>query len=252
MGTAFGDWDNDGWLDLVVTNFVDQVNTLFRNNRDGFFADVSVSSRTGPVSYPYVGWGTEFFDHDHDGLLDLFVANGHLQDNLAELGQVGELKQRNFLFRNAGDGTFTEMSARLGPAMGLANAARGAAFADYDLDGDIDVLVTTWNGPARLLRNDGGNRGNWLAVQLVGARRADAIGARVTIRLGETLERRDVRSGSGYLSQNELKLHFGLGERTTVDRLEVLWPGGRLQVLEKIPANQTLRVTEEKGARGQP
>ena len=252
MGTAFGDWDNDGWLDLVVTNFVDQMNTLYHNERNGFFADVSASSRTGPVSYPYVGWGTGFFDHDNDGYLDLFVANGHIQDNLTELGQRGTYGQLNFLFRNAGDGTFTEMSSQLGPGMRLEDVSRGAAFADYDLDGDIDILVTNLNGPVRLLRNDGGNRHNWLAVKLVGARHSDAIGARVTVHIGNALQMREVTSGSGYLSQSDFKLLFGLGERTSVDRMDIRWPGGQKQTLERIRANQTITVREEKGTRGQP
>jgi len=252
MGTAFGDLDNDGWLDLVVTNFVRQGNSLWRNERNGFFSDVSASSKTGPVSYPYIGWGTEFFDYDNDGYLDLFLANGHIQDNLVELGQEGMYGQRNCLFHNTGDGTFTEMSSQLGPGMRLEEASRGAAFADYDLDGDIDILVTNLNGPARLLRNDGGNRKNWLAVRLIGAGRADAIGARVTVRLGESLQMREVRSGSGYLSQNDLHLLFGLSDRTTVDRVEIRWPGGKKQTLDRVPANQTITVTEENGSKGQP
>jgi hypothetical protein len=245
MGTAFGDWNNDGWLDLIVTNYAKQMNSLYRNDGDGFFTDLSTSSRTGAVSYPEVGWGTEFFDYDNDGWLDIFVANGHLHDNLADLGQEGTYGQRNFLFKNRRDGTFDEISNHLGPSMRLEEVSRGAAFADYDLDGDVDILVTNSHGPPRLLRNDGGNRGHWLAILLAPANgHADAIGARVIARVGNTMQLREVRSGSGYLSQNELKMIFGLGDSTAVDRLEIAWPSGRKQVLEHVPANQTLTVRE--------
>lgn len=247
MGTTFGDWDNDGWLDLTVTNYEKQTNTLYRNDRDGYFSDVTTSSKTGPATFPMVGWATELIDHDNDGYLDLFVANGHLHDNVVELGQEGTYGQRNFFFVNQRDGTFSERSSELGPGMRLEDVSRGAAFADYDLDGDIDILVTNSNGPARLLRNDGGNRNNWLAVKVTGSKgRGDAIGARVTARIGESLQVREVRSGSGYLSQNELKVMFGLGDRTSVDSLEIRWPSGRTQRLEGIPANQTITVVEGK------
>ncbi len=247
MGATFGDWNNDGWLDLTVTNYAKQSNTLYRNDGGNFFSDVTTSSKTGSVTYPYVGWATEFIDPDNDGSLDLFVANGHLHDNLSEIGQEGTYGQRNLLFRNNGDGTFADISAELGPGFRFQDVSRGAAFADYDLDGDIDILVTNSNGPPRLLRNDGGNRKNWLAVKLIGrAGRSDAIGARVTARVGKLTQTREIRSGSGYLSQSELKVLFGLGDWKTVDRLEIRWPSGRAQGLDAIAANQTVTVTEAR------
>ena len=149
------------------------------------------------------------------------------------------------------DGTFGEISSRLGPGMRLEDVSRGAAFADYDLDGDIDILVTNSGGPPRLLRNDGGNWNNWLALRLIGKQSTtDAIGTRVTVRLGELAQIREVRSGSGYLSQNELRLVFGLGERTTVDAVEIRWPRGGKQRLEGVSANQIVTVTEGEDSRG--
>ena len=248
MGTAFGDWDNDGWLDLIVTNYADQANTLYRNDQASFFTDVSTASKTAFVSYPYLGWATEFIDYDNDGFLDLFVANGHLHDNLKEMGQDGTYAQRNFLFRNNRDSTFTEISNQLGPGMRLADVSRGAAFADYDLDGDIDMVVTNSNSPPRLLRNDGVKENNWLAVTLIGANGAtDAIGSRVTVNMGESSQMKEVRSGSGYLSQNELKLLFGLGGRTTVSRIEIQWQDGAEQHLKNIDANQSIIITKGAG-----
>jgi hypothetical protein len=244
MGTAFGDWNDDGWLDLIVTNFANQTNTLYLNDRNGFFSDVTLASKTGHVSYPFLGWAVEFLDFDNDSYLDFYVANGHLQDNLAELGQEGSYRQRNLLFRNDRDGTFSEISRELGPAMGVETVGRGAAFADFDLDGDTDILVTTSNGPPRLLRNDGGNRNHWLAVRLFRAGAAEGIGARLTAQVGNRSLRRDVRSGSGYLSQNEFKLLFGLGGQTSVDRIEILWPRGGKQVLEKVAADRTITIRE--------
>ena len=248
MGTAFGDLDNDGWLDLIVTNYQDQANTLYHNDQNGFFTDVSTVSKTGAVSFPYLGWAAEFIDYDNDGWQDIFVANGHVHDNLEEIGQAGTYGQRNLLFRNTCDNTFTEISNQLGAGMHLKDVSRGGAFADYDLDGDIDILVTNSNSPPRLLRNDGGNQNNWLVVKLNGTGGStDGIGARVTVRGGGVSQTKEVRSGSGYLSQNELKLHFGLGDSTTVESIEIRWPGDRKQQVEDIPANQSIVITEAAG-----
>ena len=248
MGTAFGDLDNDGWLDLIVTNYQDQANTLYHNDRNGFFTDVSTASKTGAVSFPYLGWATEFIDYDNDGWQDLFVANGHVHDNLEEIGEAGTYGQRNLLFRNNCDSTFTEISNQLGAGMHLEDVSRGGAFADFDLDGDIDILVTNSNSPPRLLRNEGGNKNNWLAVKLNGTTGSrDAIGARVTVRAEGVSQTKEVQSGTGYLSQNELKLYFGLGDSTTIELIEIRWPGGGKQQVKNIAANQSIVITEDGG-----
>jgi hypothetical protein len=245
MGTAFGDWNNDGWLDLTVTNYAQQTNTLYHNDADGFFTDATATTKTAQLTYPYLGWATAFIDYDNDGYQDLFVANGHLHENLAELGQQGTYGQRNLLFRNNYNGTFTEVSETLGPGMKLEDVSRGATFADYDSDGDIDIVVTNANTAPRLLRNDGGNQKNYLQIRLVGTRgTTDAIGARVKITTGDLTQTREVRSGDGYLSQRDLTLHFGVADYAQIDRVEIQWQSGTKQRIKSVPANQMLSLEE--------
>ena len=245
MGTTFGDWNNDGWFDLTVTNYAQQTNTLYHNDADGFFTDATATTKTAQLTYPYLGWATAFIDYDNDGYQDLFVANGHLHENLAELGQEGTYGQRNLLFRNNSNGTFTEISETLGPGMKLTDVSRGATFADYDLDGDIDIVVTNSNTAPRLLRNDGGNRKNWLQIRLTATNGStDAIGARVKITTGTLTQTREVRSGDGYLSQQDLTLHFGIGDYEQVDSIEVQWQTGAKQLIGSVPANQVLSLEE--------
>ena len=245
MGTTFGDWNNDGWFDLTVTNYAQQTNTLYHNDADGFFTDATTTTKTAQRTYPYLGWATAFIDYDNDGYQDLFVANGHLHENLAELGQEGTYGQRNLLFRNNSNGTFTEISETLGPGMKLTDVSRGATFADYDLDGDIDIVVTNSNTAPRLLRNDGGNRKNWLQIRLTATNGStDAIGARVKITTGKLTQTREVRSGDGYLSQQDITLHFGIGDSEQVDSIEVQWQTGAKQLIGSVPANQMLSLEE--------
>ena len=245
MGTAFGDWNNDGWLDLTVTNYAQQTNTLYHNDADGFFTDATATTKTAQLTYPYLGWATAFIDYDNDGYQDLFVANGHLHENLAELGQQGTYGQRNLLFRNNDNGTFTEVSETLGPGMKLADVSRGATFADYDSDGDIDIVVTNSNTAPRLLRNDGGNQKNYLQIRLVATQgTTDAIGARVKITTGDLTQTREVRSGDGYLSQRDLTLHFGVADYVQIDRVEIQWQSGAKQLIKSVPANQVLSLKE--------
>ena len=245
MGTAFGDWNNDGWFDLTVTNYAQQTNTLYHNDADGFFTDATATTKTAQLTYPYLGWATAFIDYDNDGYQDLFVANGHLHENLAELGQQGTYGQRNLLFRNNDNGTFTEVSETLGPGMKLADVSRGATFADYDSDGDIDIVVTNSNTAPRLLRNDGGNQKNYLQIRLVATQgTTDAIGARVKITTGDLTQTREVRSGDGYLSQRDLTLHFGVADYAQIDSVEIQWQSGAKQLIKSVPANQVLSLKE--------
>ena len=245
MGTAFGDWNNDGWLDLTVTNYAQQTNTLYHNDADGFFTDATATTKTAQLTYPYLGWATAFIDYDNDGYQDLFVANGHLHENLAELGQQGTYGQRNLLFRNNDNGTFTEVSETLGPGMQLADVSRGATFADYDSDGDIDIVVTNSNAAPRLLRNDGGNEKNYLQIRLIATQgTTDAIGARVKVTTGELTQTREVRSGDGYLSQRELTLHFGVADYAQIESVEIQWQSGAKQQITSVPANQVLSLKE--------
>ena len=238
MGTAFGDLDNDGWLDLIVTNYADQTNALYRNDGDGFFTDITRMSRIGEISFPYLGWATFFFDYDNDGLQDLYIANGHLHENLAVLGQEGTYPQPDLIFKNNGDRSFTEIADQLGDAY-LPTVSRGAAWADYDLDGDVDMVVTNSNGRPRLLRNDGGNENHWISFSVAGI----AIGTRITVQTSNMLQTKEVGNQSGYLSQSEKHLHFGIGSAKQVDLITVRYPNGKMQQLSQVKTNQTLQVS---------
>ena len=235
MGTAFGDLDNDGWLDLIVTNYADQTNALYRNDGDGFFTDITRMSRTGEISFPYLGWATFFFDYDNDGLQDLYIANGHLHENLAVLGQEGTYPQPDLIFKNNGDRSFTEIADQLGDAY-LPTVSRGAAWADYDLDGDVDMVVTNSNGRSRLLRNDGGHENHWISFSVAGI----AIGTHITVQTSNMLQTKEVGNQSGYLSQSEKHLHFGIGSAKQVDLITVRYPNGKMQQLSQVKTNQTL------------
>jgi hypothetical protein len=230
MGTDWGDFDGDGRLDLIVTNFEAQANTLYRNLGGGFFLDVSFPSGVGEPSLPYVGWAALFADLDLDGRLDFFVANGHVFENAERIQEGSAYAQPSLVHLNLGGGRFS--TQRLGPPAGPPpRVSRGAAAGDYDDDGDIDIAVNNLNAEPFLLRNDtprGARR--WLGLRLIGAGgNRTAIGARATLRAGGALQVREVKSGSGYLSQNDFRLHFGLGEVDRIDSVTVRWPGGAVE-----------------------
>ncbi len=246
MGAAWGDYDNDGLFDLFVTNFADEYNALYKNEGGGFFADVSFAAGIGAAPAELVSWGTGFFDYDNDGDRDLFVANGHTYPQ-ADLPRVNSsYEQANSLFENR-DGRLVEVSAGAGPGFALRRVSRGTSFADYDGDGDIDLFVLNLNGPPTLLRNDGDHDNHYLLVRTVGTKsNRDGIGARVIISVGGQTQHAEVQSGGSYLSHNDLRLHFGLGKAERVDRLEVRWPSGAVQVLSDIAVDQVLTVVEPR------
>ncbi len=243
MGVAVGDYDRDGDLDIFISNFSDEYNVLYRQERPFVFTDVSFASRTAESSFPFVGWGTEFVDFNNNGWLDLFVANGHVYPQVDNVNLGTSYAQRKLLYRNNGDGTFVEAAANHGDALMQPRVSRGAAFGDLDNDGDIDVVVNDLDGFPMILRNDGGNRKNWLRVRLKrdGPNRF-GLGAWVKVQTGEFVQSSEVRSGSSYLSQNDLRLHFGLGDATMVDRVEVHWPDGEVTVRENVEVNRELIV----------
>ena len=247
MGVDFGDYDNDGEFDLFVTNFSYETNTLYRNE-GVFFKDVTAAAGLADPSKRFLGFGTGFLDYDNDGDLDLYVANGHVLDKIALFQSGVEYMQEHQLFRNQGDGRFGEVGAVAGEWFLHKQISRAAAFGDYDGDGDVDVLVANCGGRAKLVRNEGGNRENWLMVQTVGTRsNRDGVGAKVRV-VAEGLEQiRQVRSGSSYLAASDMRLHFGLGFRARADLIEVKWPSGVVQQLEQVAANQVL-VIKEKGS----
>ena len=240
MGVDADDYNGDGHLDIFVTNFSYETNTLYRNNGDGTFTDVSYKARLGEESYLFLGFGTGFFDADNDGHLDIFVANGHIFPNVERTTDVISYKQPNQLFRNQGDGTFAEVQLEEQYAV-----SRGTLFGDYDNDGDTDLLITQLNGTVTLLQNESATSNNWLRLKLIGTRsNRDGIGTRVTLTLGDESQTREVHAGSSYLSSNDPRLLFGLGEQTVVDKLRIHWQSGVAQILEDIEINQELVVTE--------
>ena len=252
MGSAFGDYDNDGYLDLVVSNAAALPVLLYHNERSQFFTDVSYVSGVGAVTLPYFKWAVEFFDYNNDGELDLFVANGHLQENIG-LFSDATYAQADLLFENNGIETgrrhprarFTDISSAVGLTQLAPKVGRAAAFGDYDNDGDIDIFLNNSNQPATLLRNEGGNRNHWITVQAIGP----SIGARITVKAGDLSLIREVRSGASYLSQSDLRVHFGLREHTQVELLEIRWPSGHVKQFFHLKADQILRLEAGHGTR---
>ncbi|MDA0337398.1 MAG: CRTAC1 family protein, partial [bacterium] len=249
MGIAFADFDNDLYVDLFVTNFWEETNTLYHNLEGAFFEDRTFDARLGLESFSFLAWGTEFFDADNDGDRDLFVANGHLfpQLNRANLGV--SYAQPNQLFENSGDGTFEEISGTSGSGLRIKKVSRGAAFGDIDDDGDIDIAVLNLNDTPTLLRNDSGNGNNWLRVRTVGtSSNSDGIGARVTVRAGGRSQLGEVRSGGSYLSHSDRRLHFGLGTAGGVEQVEVRWPSGTVDRFRDMPVNTEFVAVEGSSA----
>ena len=243
MGVDFGDYDHDGLQDIFITHFVDDYNTLYRNLGGGNFRDVSHLAEVAFPSWSYLAWGTGFLDVDNDGWEDLFIANGHLYPQIDRYETGQSFYQRSQLFRNLGNGRFGEATAGLDRVKLW--SSRGAAFADYDNDGDVDVAVNNLDGNPWLLRNDGGSRQRWLSLRLEGARsNRSAVGARVTALTETGVQIREVRGGSSYQSTHDLRVHFGLGKAKRVKTLEVRWPDGSAQKFTGVSGNRRYRLKE--------
>jgi enediyne biosynthesis protein E4 len=248
MGIALGDYLHAGRLSLFVTNFSEEYNTLYRNEGKLTFTDVSYASGTASSSLPYVGWGAGFFDLDNDGWLDLLVVNGHVYPQVDTRDIGTKYRQPKLLYINKRDGTFREASRDVGLALSVPRVSRGASFGDLDNDGDVDIVVGDLDSPPMILRNDGGNRNNWITLELRGARSNRlALGARVKVVAGKLAQVDEVRSGGSYLSQNDLRLHFGLGKAERVDRVEIRWPSGKTEVLQNLAARSFYSVKEGEG-----
>ena len=244
MGVAVGDFDNDGSLDIVRTNFTDQVTSVYRNNSDGTFTDVSLRTGLG-VNTRFLGFGVGLIDYDNDGWKDLFIANGHVYSQLATRNVHVKYQQPALLYRNGGGSRFEDVSDQVGPDLRVPRVGRGCAFGDLDNDGDIDVVINVLDGPPAVLRNDRKNQNSWLMVKCVGTKsNRSAIGARVSISAGGRSQIGEVMSGGSYYSHNDLRLHFGLGSAKTVDTLTITWPSGIIDRLEGIEINNILAVKE--------
>jgi hypothetical protein len=242
MGVAVGDYDHNGRFDIFKTNFADEYSTLYHNDGNNSFTDVSYKAKIGAASLGFVSWGTKFFDYDNDGWADLFIATGHVYP------QLENYRQRKLLFRNNHDGTFTDVAAESGEALMEKRVGRGVAFGDIDNDGDIDIVVADLDGSPQLLRNDGGNANNSVLIKTVGVKsNRDGIGARIKVVAGDLSQIDEVRSGGSYISQSDLRVHFGLEKRTKIDLIEVHWPSGVTDKMKNVNVNKILTVKEGQG-----
>ncbi len=243
MGTEIADYDGDGLPDIFVTNFSEELNTLYRNLGKLLFEDVSERAGLGSGYLP-LGFGTKLFDYDNDGDLDIYVTNGHVIDNVALYHPHLSYRQKDLLYENLG-GRFRDVSASSGPAFRIEHVGRGAAVGDFDNDGDLDIVVTDCGGRPILMRNDGGNRNHWLAVRARGRESNRlGLGARVRVTSGGRVQLREIWSAGSYLSSSDTRLYFGLGRESRASRIEILWPSGKSQILENVPADQILTVDE--------
>jgi hypothetical protein len=251
MGTEFADYDADGKLDLVVTNHEFESTSLFRNDGRGAFVDVTLEAGIGSPTLPFVGFGVAFLDIDNDADLDLSIVNGHVIDNTAMFRAGSTHKQRKLLFQNTNSRRFAEVSRQSGAGFARDDVGRTLMAGDIDNDGDIDIVVTNNGGAAEVLRNGGGTGRNSIEVRVVGSRsNRDGLGARIAVTASGRTQVREVKSGSSYLGQNDLRAHVGLGDATRVDRIDVRWPAGTMETVRDLAANQIVTITEGQGVTG--
>jgi hypothetical protein len=249
MGIAVGDYNRDGKVDFYVTNFSDDYNTLYRNDGDANFSDVTVRSGIAALTIPFLGWGTGFLDYDNDGLLDLFVANGHVYPGVDKQDWGTTWAQRPLLLRNLDGTKFAEVPPATGSGLAVVVPARGAAFGDLFNDGHIDVVLNNIDSAPTMLRNVVKNSNHWVTFKLVGGPKSprDAIGTKVFLTTGAIRQRADVFSGGSYASSSDQRLHFGLGSATKLDKVEIHWPSGLTQEI-KVPAvDRIYTIAESKG-----
>jgi hypothetical protein len=248
MGVDCADFDQDGMLDFFTTNYQGQLPMLLRNFGDSIFEDVAVATKASEGSYPYVNWGCGFVDFDNDGYRDLYIANGHTEDNIEERDLSTAYRCPNLLLRNTGTGGFVNISAEAGDGLLPVEASRGTAFDDLDNDGDIDAVVLNSRTRPTILRNmlqESHCAHHWLQIRLVGTRtNRGGVGARVTVTAGGTRHVDEVHSGRGYQSHWGSRLHFGLGPCDRVERVEVRWIGGAVEVIEQVPVDRVLTIIE--------
>jgi hypothetical protein len=242
MGVTVADYDHSGKFGILKTNFADEYDTLYHNDGNNSFTDVSYAAKVAQASLGYVGWGTKFFDYDNDGWVDLFMANGHVYP------QLENYRQRKLLLKNNRDGTFADVAMQFGGPFLEKRVGRGVAIGDIDNDGDVDIVIADLDGLPQVLRNDGGNASNSVLIKTIGVKsNRDGIGANVKIVSGDLTQIDEVRSGGSYLSQNDLRLHFGLEKRTKIDLIEVRWPSGAVDKISDPGINKILTIKEGQG-----
>jgi hypothetical protein len=247
MGVDAADYDRSGYPSVLISNFANQMVSLYHNEGNGLFVDEAPQSEVGRATLVTLGFGCFFFDYDNDGWPDIFVADGHIEDQIERVQKRVSYAEPPHLFRNLGGGKFQEVTTQMGSAFAAPKVARAAAYADIDNDGFLDILLTTNAGPAYLFHNDGGSNRS-LRVKLIGTKsNRDGIGATVRVVSGTDTHWKMLRSGSSYLSQSELVLSFGLGSQTKADSVEIQWPSGQVDKLSTINAGQTVTVQEGKG-----
>jgi enediyne biosynthesis protein E4 len=249
MGVDAADYDGSGSASLVIGNFSNEMLNLYHNEGGkGLFVDEAPTSAVGQASLLTLAFGCFFFDLDLDGRQDIFVANGHVENDINKVQKRVTYPQPPHLFHNRGNRQFTEITAQVGPTLKTPRVARGAAYGDIDNDGDLDLLVTTNGGPAVLWRNDGGNAQRFLKIKTAGTKsNRDGIGAQVRVKLPSGTLWQQVKSGSSYCSQNEMPVTFGLGRNDKVLSIEVIWPSGTVDRVSNLSANQYLVIREGSG-----
>jgi hypothetical protein len=246
MGIDAGDYDGSGRQSLVIGNFSNEMISLYHNEGRGFFIDTAPVSDVGRQSLLTLAFGAFFFDFDLDGLLDIFVANGHVENDIQAVQQRVTYAQPPHLFRNLGGGRFRDLAKEVGPELGRPVVGRGAAYGDIDSDGDLDLLMTTNGGRAYLYRNDLEKPASWIGFRLKGvSSNRDGIGARIRVTAGGNTQTSTVKSATGYLSQSQLPVTFGLGASASVAKVEILWPSGKTQTVDG-PAPGRIHVIEER------
>lgn len=251
MGVSAGDYDRDGWFDIFKTNFAGDTSTLYHNVGKAVFDDVTFAAGMG-VNTRWLGWGASFVDLDNDGWLDVFLVNGHVYPEVEKLTTEAGYAQRKVLYRNLQNGKFADVSEAIGGAVLEKSTARGAAFGDFDNDGDIDIAINNVNAVPELIRNDSKTQNKWIKIKLIGTRsNRDGIGARIKLTVLDGAQIEEVRSSSSYYSQNDLRVNFGVGKTAKIKSIEVRWPSGQVDTLSDLAANQFIKIKEGSGLTSQ-
>lgn len=248
MGVAVGDYLHTGKFAIYVTNFMDEYNTLYKNNGNYDFTDASFEAKVAQATRPFVGWGTGFFDLDNDTWLDLFVVNGHVYPQMDQAFSTAKYRQSKLLFMNLGNGTFCNGTTLGGSALSERRVSRGAAFGDLDNDGHIDVVVEDLDSSPMILRNTGDKTNHWVTLELA-AKQGNplAIGARIKLTTGNIVQTEEIRSGGSYLSQNDLRVHFGLGKAPKIDSIEIRWNSGKVETIKDVEIDKFHAILEGEG-----